>query len=822
MPTTRRPRAARVAALAAAASVALAGALVPAAVSQAAPASGIDVAPDYLVATYGLPSNHVIETVTFERFEWLLNGRYENNTTPVTGTFAFLIGGAYDANTRATIGYIDEVARQYGVEKVYTFDPALDGDSLNVFDASGAPLDAAGRAPVEALGTRLLTYLNADTTPGFTRSSTDPYLFIYDRSHTVDVAGAPTEDRIVASLNVRQTAASLTDPADVTAYKAQVAAVFDSVAVAGVAQTDELDQFAFWKAEANRRHTVSYTNASLYGSQILSDSDDDAGWRVQTLTYPELEFLLQQSGDYAILFGGTWCHNTRAVIKQINREAQDAGVPVVYNFDNSLDSTGNGSTNYLHIRDNPAIASGGTLPRRASYLYGDLWNTYLTNVVTQYRTSTSEAWTGSSSPVQFYPGGDTSQALQLARKGQVPFLLTYNKDNTEGGVSAPVTSQWIQQNAGTGGWTEYMTEWWNTPTGGSLSGSTSALAFGTTAENALISFFGNLPNGAGVAPQAPAAPTASVSGDAVTVTWTAPALAAASTVSSRSTVTGYQVSIDGGTPVSLGRTLRTYTFSGVAPGSHTATVTAVSPAGSSTASAASNSVTVVAAPTAPDAPTAPTASVTGDSVTVTWSTPSNGGSAITGYKVALDGGTPVPVGAVLSHTFTGVAIGAHTATVVAVNVIGSSTASPASNSVTVTAPVDPATVVGTVGVGGSLSQGGTVTITGSGFAPDTTFDVEIHSTPQALGSVTTNSLGAFTFTTSIPSNVPAGTHSIVVLYNGAIVSSSTISVAANGLLAATGLDERGLTNLTLASILALLVGGSLAAAGLVTRRRRSA
>jgi hypothetical protein len=368
-----------------------------------------------------------------------------------------------------------------------------------------------------------------------------------------------------------------------------------------------------------------------------------------------------------------------------------------------------------------------------------------------------------------------------------------------------------------------MVEWWTTPTGGSLSGSTSQLALGAAAETALGDFFDNLPNGAGVAPQAPAAPVATVGGDSVTVTWTAPAAALLNTMSSRSTVTGYQVSIDGGTPVSVGRTLRTHTFTGVAPGAHTATVTAVSSAGSSTASAASNSVTVVAPATAPATPAAPVASVSGSSVTVSWMAPSNGGSAITGYEVSLDGGTPVTVGAsTLSHTFTGVGLGAHTATVIAVNTVGSSTVSPASNSVTVTPLPDPATVIGTVAVGGTLSQNGQIMIEGDGFAPNTTFDVEIHSTPLALGSVTTNGLGAFTFSARIPAAVPAGSHSIVVLYNGAIVSSAAIAVAADGSLASTGLDSTALSNLALASLLALLVGGALAAAAVVTRRRQAA
>ncbi|MFT4283820.1 MAG: hypothetical protein QM598_03180 [Protaetiibacter sp.] len=708
--STRRRTAAALAAAALAASATLAGTVAPALATEGVPGwdSHIDVAPDYLVDTYGLPADHVVETVTVERFEWLLNGKYEDNSTPVTGRFAFLIGGPEDENTRATIGYVDQVAKQYGVDKIYLFDPALDGRTLDIWDTSALNLNAAGKAALETLGNRLIdSYLNKDTTPQFTKASTDPYLFIYDKGRTVDVGGVPTEDRIVASLNVRTTTTALAAPGAADAYKAQVAAVFDAIAVDGVAHVDHLDQWSFWKAEANRRHKVSYPNAAVNGDKILTEADGAQGWRIQTITYEELRHLVQQDGDYLILFGGTWCHNTRAVIKQINTLAQEHGITTVYNFDNSLDSTGNGSSNYLHIRDNAAVSAGA--PSRASYLYGDLWNTYFPNVVTEY-----------GSVVQYYPGGDTTKPVQTAQKGQVPFLIEYDKDHVSAGTPAPVVRQWIQNTAGT--YKEYMIEWWQTPTAGALSGNSKQLAFAAEAEAALGTFFAALP------------------GEAV--------------------------------------------------------------------------------PVVPATPAAPVASVTDDAVTVSWSAPADGGSAITGYRVSLDGGTPVSVGAgVTSHTFTSVALGAHTVKVVAVNAVGDSPASPASNTVTA---VSPAEVKGTLSVSGDLRPGGTITVRGSGFAESTSgFAVEIHSTPQSLGTVGTDTGGAFTFTATIPSDVPAGDHSIVVLYGGAVVSAAAITVAADPALAATGADP-GIIALTVGGVAVLLLGGLVVAGGAARRRRPAA
>ncbi|RCS61291.1 choice-of-anchor M domain-containing protein [Microbacterium sp. JB110] len=92
--------------------------------------------------------------------------------------------------------------------------------------------------------------------------------------------------------------------------------------------------------------------------------------------------------------------------------------------------------------------------------------------------------------------------------------------------------------------------------------------------------------------------------------------------------------------------------------------------------------------TVPDAPAKPDASAAGDAVTVSWTAPVNGGSAITGYTVQLLGGErPLVKEALADATkieFEGVPAGTYTATVVAVNEIGTSPASIASDAVTVT------------------------------------------------------------------------------------------------------------------------------------------
>jgi hypothetical protein len=465
MSTTPHPR--RRLALTVAAALAASGlATVAAATPAAAAPTPAGVSVDYLADVYpGLDSGHVLETVTIERFEYLLKQ---------PGRYAFLVGDPGNATTQATIGHVDDVARRLGVEKVYTFTPKLDGDRLNVWDLSrsglrtGTSPDPAGgnragqgRAQYEALGNRLLTeYLNKDTTPQFTKDeATDPYLFVYDKDHTSGGA----EDRIVASLTGEKVAADLDTSAEATAYEEQVEDVLGSVPASSYTPRSN---FQFLKDEVNRRHTstAAYADATKFGGEILDDADAADGWRIQTITYPELVHLLQQPGDIPILFGGTWCHNTRAIIKDVNRIAQEDGIRTVYNFDFSLDSTGNGGSLAQHIRDNalPATVDGVTEVLRPSHLYGDLVNTYLSNAVTEYRTAADveRLGGGSVNAVSYFPGGDVTAPVQQARKIQVGHVLTYNKDHKDAaGNPAPVVDQAIRFNDD-GGQTEHMTEWW--------------------------------------------------------------------------------------------------------------------------------------------------------------------------------------------------------------------------------------------------------------------------------------------------------------------------------------------------------------------------
>ncbi|SKB03885.1 Ig-like domain-containing protein [Aeromicrobium choanae] len=420
------------------------------ATAQAAPTPTVGVTVDYFDDVYDdLGASSVFETVTIERFEYLLKNQ--------TGNVAFFIGDPSDPSSQATIAHVNRVAKARGISKIYNFTPKLDGDSLNVWDLADSGLSEAGRTFYGNVGNRLITdYLNKDVETTFTKNAaTDPYLFVYNKDRQV----GGVEDRIVAALAGAKTAADLDTPAEVDAYEDQVEATLGSV---GSYATNT--NFTFQKDEVNRRHSASYPNAETHGGEILTDADSTDGFRIQTVTYPELLHLLDQPGDIPLLFGGTWCHNTRAIIKQVNADAQTYGVRTVYNFDFSLFSTGNGGSDLGHIRDNalPTTEDGVTKVSRPSHLYGDLVNDRLTNAITQYRTTqdVADLGGGSVNAVSYFPGGDTSKTAKQARKIQVGHVLTYNKDHVDAlGERAPVVDQAIRRNDD-GGNTEHMTEWW--------------------------------------------------------------------------------------------------------------------------------------------------------------------------------------------------------------------------------------------------------------------------------------------------------------------------------------------------------------------------
>ncbi|WP_153504840.1 N,N-dimethylformamidase beta subunit family domain-containing protein [Cumulibacter manganitolerans] len=194
------------------------------------------------------------------------------------------------------------------------------------------------------------------------------------------------------------------------------------------------------------------------------------------------------------------------------------------------------------------------------------------------------------------------------------------------------------------------------------------------------------------APTAPAAPsgvTATAGDTSATVSWTAPPNGGSAIT--KYTVTPY-AGTTAGTPVTVtGNPPATgTTVTGLTNGtSYTFTVTATNAVGTGPASDPSNAVVPAAAP---GAPTAVVATAGVRSATVTWTAPSDGGSAITGYTITpYVGGkaqTPTTITGnppATTATITGLKFNAtYTFVVQATNAIGTGPGSAASNPVSPT------------------------------------------------------------------------------------------------------------------------------------------
>ena len=286
--------------------------------------------------------------------------------------------------------------------------------------------------------------------------------------------------------------------------------------------------------------------------------------------------------------------------------------------------------------------------------------------------------------------------------------------------------------------------------------------------------------------------------------------------------------------------------------SYTFAVVAKNINGNGPVSVATSAVTILAVP---NAPTAVSAVAGVNSASVSWTAPAgDGGSAITGYTVTSSPGglTCLPQSLVtLSCDVTGLTNGTdYTFTVVAINAIGTSAASVASNSVSPTAPATtttapattttvpavtttapattttaPATTTTVPAVtttvpapaesvilnlpqssqpllaDTALSVGEQVAIEFDGFVPGEFVQLIVASTPQVIATGFADSLGRVRLTGSLPSELESGQHSLALYAPGSGRGVRQPITVEQVNLPATGMGN----NLTAQLLLALLV-----------------
>lgn len=385
--------------------------------------------------------NSVFQSITWEEAVYLF--RQEGN-------YLILFGGSWCPNTTAVIDYINDAAKAAGVDTIYNLDFRLDGANSDTHIRETNGSDKSGAAYNYLYGelvTRYLTNLNdwveytVDSESALTYTNSEgkdvtvpkvqvPFLFLYNKDNTVNNAGETKdgekypivygfEKMLYRGANggedLYTDSKTQDDTTRVTDYADQLNnAIFSHIGTgSGKAQLS-----SFTDADYIR---LAYNEKS--GKTLFEKGDKI---NIQTLTFKQLQWLLNQSGNYLILFGGSWCGNTQAVIDLINDYAVENNV-TVYNFDTKFDGGYAkkfwGYAGDVHIRDSENVFAN---------LYVDLVNNYLGNIETEY--------TIDSGNYIYYlsdPSDENSQVI--ANKLQVPYFFAYNKDVVdENGHDAPI------------------------------------------------------------------------------------------------------------------------------------------------------------------------------------------------------------------------------------------------------------------------------------------------------------------------------------------------------------------------------------------------
>lgn len=373
--------------------------------------------------------NHVFKTATYEDIVHLFESE---------GTYAVLIGGAWSENTQADIGFINEVAKEYGISTIYNFDTKLDGDTLQIADSNNKfaykYVDLVNKylknlnLSSKDVPERNVSYTDKNGDIVTANKIESPFLLVYNKDHK-DAQGniAPVVSYLDKSYSWNEFLTNGTlDAAKVNAYKASVREVLS--AASGY---NTIDESAYIKAAFNK----NYEGENEGKPTIFNESDGTLVY--EHVTYHQLKQILASDGNYAILLGGSWCPNTQAVIKYINEYAKKHNIDKVYFFDTKLDSgvTVAEPSNNSGTKGNANPHNNNELQIRTTNhpyakLYVDLVRTYLTNIKTENNTAAKPSVISYVNEL-----GDTVIGDRL----QVPYLFTYNKDNKDAdGTNAPI------------------------------------------------------------------------------------------------------------------------------------------------------------------------------------------------------------------------------------------------------------------------------------------------------------------------------------------------------------------------------------------------
>lgn len=376
---------------------------------------------DYIAGKYdGVDTGHVFESVTYERLVRILR---------TDGNHIVVLSSPGNATSQASLKYINETAKAYGVQKIYQFDPHLaEGTGLygvDITQPGSNPATPYGKFwttlktfTTGATGGALLKYIDES----FTSSDTD--LIVYNRKGTgSDLLDG--KDTIRGELLIKQEDADEI-ASDIDGFKTQVENVFSAVGPIGNTNESRLTNYDFFK--------LGFASAN----PSIDDSIAKAGGTVEdfplvSVTLSELLYILDQPGTHNFLVTGTWCPDSRMASPYIVENAirYSKGTPI-YVFDFRLDGNLAGGSSLTLSTNETATTYTGT--GYVGQLINEKLGPYNVGQANTFRT--------------YYPEGDITEQLatKTNKNFRSPYLFQYDKSAKDSdGNAHPVTKEWIHQ-----------------------------------------------------------------------------------------------------------------------------------------------------------------------------------------------------------------------------------------------------------------------------------------------------------------------------------------------------------------------------------------
>ncbi|MBR4209652.1 MAG: hypothetical protein IKQ96_05495 [Lachnospiraceae bacterium] len=274
--------------------------------------------------------NSVFREVTWAEADFLFR---------TEGTHVFLIGGPWCTNTSPVVGYINEVAKEYGVETIYLFDLRLDGATA---DTHVRESDGAMRRGSVITGslynylygemvqhylTNLDGFVEQNLASGDAFSFRDkegnvrelsrlqvPFLFVYNRDH-VDEEGFPAP--IIAALE-------------------EMKERDDFLYIDGTIDREKEEEYRELLRETVFEALKEGETSCLTDFDFIEALYGQKAEEAVTATLRQIRWQLKQKQDTLVLVGRRNDPATRLMLEAATQEAK-ANQTMVYLFDPQLD-----------------------------------------------------------------------------------------------------------------------------------------------------------------------------------------------------------------------------------------------------------------------------------------------------------------------------------------------------------------------------------------------------------------------------------------------------------------------------------------------------